>query len=78
MACRQYAIKSHGSNSQMESDVIMCKIKENCDYDDKFFDDEEKDWKNIVWFPNKCSIGNFIQEEDKTKFISEIETVRYL
>jgi hypothetical protein len=75
MACRQYAIKSNNINSQISPDLIATKFKENPQYDNKFFDDEEKDWMTVTWFHNKCSIGDFVMEEGELKFQPSVQMV---
>ena len=36
-------------------DKVMVRIRENLEYDEEFAEDQEKDWKSIVWWPNKCA-----------------------
>ncbi len=34
----------------------MVRIRENLEYDEEFAEDQEKDWKSICWWPNKCAV----------------------
>lgn len=33
----------------------MVRIRENMEYDEEFAEDQEKEWKSIVWWTNKCA-----------------------
>lgn len=83
MACRKYAIRSHDLNKDINKDIILAKFKPNLEYDFKFFDDEEvlyiiniqKDWFQVGWYPNKCTIGNTAMDEGELLFTPTTETV---
>lgn len=77
MVCRYYAIRSHDLNKMIGTDLIAVKAKPNPEFDKYFFDDEEKDWFDFAWYPNKASIGKFeIENEKDIKFKPSIETTR--
>ena len=77
MACRYYSIRSHEFNKLIETDLIAVKAKPNPEFDKYFFDDEQKDWTDFCWYPNKASIGKFVVEKDnKIVFQKSIETTR--
>ena len=77
MACRYYSIRSHPYNKLIETDLIAVKAKPNPEFDKYPFDDEEKDWVDFIWYPNKASIGKLVVEgEDKIVFKKSIETTR--
>ena len=75
MACRKYAIKSNSYNPYMPEDIILTKFKPNLEYDFKFFDDEEKDWFEVGWYPNKCLIGKTEKVDAELVFKRTIEVV---
>lgn len=75
IACRHYAIKSHSLNSVIEENIVLAKFKANLEYDDYFFDDEEKDWTEIAWYPNKCLMGKTFYQDDTLNFKPTIENV---
>ncbi len=77
IACRQYAIKSHSLNSVIDENIVLAKFKANLEYDMYFFDDEEKDWTEVGWYPNKCLMGKTYYEDDTLKFKPTIENVIY-
>ena len=61
----------------IETDKIVVKAKPNPEFDKHFLDDEEKDWIDFLWFPNKASIGKYVVQGDKTiVFEKSIETTR--
>ena len=31
------------------------RIRENLEFDEEYAEDQEKDWKSIVWWSNKCA-----------------------
>ena len=33
----------------------MVRIRENLEFDEEYAEDQEKDWKSIVWWSNKCA-----------------------
>ena len=39
-------------------------------------DDEEKDWIDFLWYPNKASIGKYVVEKENLVFKKSIETNR--
>lgn len=58
MGSKSFAFKSHSLNNKVDStDLVLAKIKPNPEHDDYFFDDEERDWSEICWFPNKVQLG---------------------
>lgn len=65
MACRYYSVRSHDMNKLLDKDVIAVKTKPNPEFDRYFFDDEEKDWTDFVWYPNKATIGKVIINEEQ-------------
>ena len=77
MACRYYSIRSHDMNKLLSTDMIAVKSKPNPEFDKYFFDDEEKDWTDFAWYPNKASIGKFeIENESSVVFKPTLETTR--
>lgn len=76
MNCRYYAFRSHEYNQLLSPDVIAVKAKPNPNYDSKFFDDEEKDWADFAWYPNKATIGKFtIENNESVVFKQTIDIV---
>lgn len=40
----------------MDEEKILVRIRENVEYDEMTYgEDQEKDWKSICWYPNKCA-----------------------
>ena len=76
MACRYYSIKSSKFNKLIETDKIVVKAKPNPEFDKYFLDDEEKDWINFLWYPNKASIGRYVIQGENLIFNKTIETNR--
>ena len=76
MACRYYSIRAHKYNKLIETDKIVVKAKPNPEFDKKFLDDEEKDWIDFLWYPNKASIGKYVLEGENLVFKQSIETTR--
>lgn len=76
MNCRYYSIRSHDYNKIIDTDQIAVKARPNPEFDKYPFDDEEKDWEDICWFPNKASIGQFKVEGENIMFTPKIETTR--
>ena len=77
MACRYYSIRSHDMNKLLSPDMICVKAKPNPQFDKYFFDDEEKDWIDFAWYPNKASIGKVqIENESEVVFKPSIEITR--
>lgn len=76
MNCRYYAFRSNEFNQMLSEDVISVKAKPNPNYDRKFIDDEDKDWNDIAWYPNKATIGKFVLGDNgAVYFKSSIEMV---
>ncbi len=58
MGSKSFAFKSHPLNNKVDSsDLIFAKLKPNPEHDDYFFDDEERDWSETCWYPNKVQLG---------------------
>ena len=76
MACRYYSIRAHKYNKLIETDKIVVKAKPNPEFDKKFLDDEEKDWIDFLWYPNRASIGKYVLEGENLVFKQSIETTR--
>ena len=76
MACRYYSIKSSEYNRSIETDKIVVKAKPNPEFDKYFLDDEEKDWVDFLWYPNKASIGKYVIEGKNLVFNKTIENTR--
>ena len=58
MACKCFTFKSHNLNNKLDSnDLVVAKFKPNPENDDYFYDDEERDWKDICWYTNKVHFG---------------------
>jgi len=43
-------------------------MRENLEFDEEFAEDQEKDWKSIVFGPNKCSC---IKAKDSAEILDE-------
>lgn len=52
-AVRSFFIKSSRWNHIINSEKIMLRMRENPELDEDFAEDQEKDWKTIVWWKNK-------------------------
>jgi cancer susceptibility candidate protein 1 len=39
----------------ISSDRVLVRIKENLEFDLEFAEDQEKDWKSVVFWDNKCA-----------------------
>lgn len=77
MCCRFFSIRSHEYNKLIQEDRIAVKAKPNPEFDKYFYDDEEKDWSDVCWFTDKCSVGEFRVEGGKDiVFKPSIETSR--
>ncbi len=76
MACRYYSIKSSKYNKLIETDKIVVKAKPNPEFDKYFLDDEEKDWVNFLWYPNKASVGRYVIQGENLVFNKTIEKNR--
>ena len=46
-------MKSSRFSFQLKSNKILLRLRENPNYYDYFDEDQEKDWKSLMWFPNK-------------------------
>ena len=76
MACRYYSIKSSKFNKLIENDKIVIQAETNPEFDKYFLDDEEKDWVNFLWYPNKASVGRYVIEGENLVFKKTIENNR--
>lgn len=53
----------------MDEEKILVRIRENVEYDEMTYgEDQEKDWKSICWYPNKCAA---IRAGDKGEYCDE-------
>lgn len=50
-----FAFQSIKWNQHAESENIVCRLRENPDNDRVFLEDDESDWKSIMWWNNKVS-----------------------
>ena len=50
-----FAFQSIKWNQQASSDNIVCRLRENPDNDRVFLEDDESDWKSIMWWKDKVS-----------------------
>ncbi|CAD8074725.1 unnamed protein product [Paramecium primaurelia] len=55
-AVRGFFIESSRWNNSDTGQQIIAKIKENPEFDEEFAENQEKDWKTIKWWNNKCAI----------------------
>ncbi len=55
-AVRSFYIESSRLNGVEANETIIAKIKENLEFDIEFAEDQEKDWKTIRWYNNKCAV----------------------
>jgi cancer susceptibility candidate protein 1 len=64
-AIRSFYIESSRWNNSDTGETIVAKIKENLEFDEvrvllifveEFSENQEKDWKTIRWWYNKCAI----------------------
>lgn len=55
-AVRSFFIKSSRFSYQLPEDKILCRIRENLEFDEEFHEDQEKDWKSVCWYPNKVCV----------------------
>jgi cancer susceptibility candidate protein 1 len=55
---RSFAFRSSKWNKHVEPENIVIKIRENLEYDREFYEDHEPDWKQVMWWPNKCAYVN--------------------
>lgn len=71
-ASKCFAFKSHELNTKIDSlDLLSVKIKPNPENDDYFYDDEEKDWKDICWYSNKVQFGKVMQVKYKDDLLED-------
>jgi hypothetical protein len=66
-----FAFQSVKWSQSAESENIIVRLRENPDNDKVFLEDDESDWKSIMWWPNKVSYIK-CKNCDET-FNSEIE-----
>jgi len=52
---KSFFIESSKYTHTLKEDRLLCRIKENLEYDDSFHENQEKDWKSICWFTNKVA-----------------------
>ena len=50
-----FAFQSVKWNQQAGPENIVCRLRENPDNDRKFLEDDESDWKYIMWWKDKVS-----------------------
>ena len=55
-ASRSFYIKSSKWNNSIPEDRVLCRVRENPEYDEEFHEDQEKLWKTVCWWKNKCGI----------------------
>ncbi|CAK64192.1 unnamed protein product (macronuclear) [Paramecium tetraurelia] len=55
-AVRGFYIESSRWNNSDTGPQIVVKLKENPEFDEEFAENQEKDWKTIKWWNNKCAI----------------------
>jgi len=65
---RLFYVKSSKWNMALAQDKILVRMRENLEFDEEFAEDQEKDWKSIVFGPNKCSI---IKARDSAETLNE-------
>lgn len=47
-----FFVRSHPTSGSR----VIAKLRENLEYDEVFLEDQEKDWKKVQWWPNKCGL----------------------
>jgi len=52
----------------LSQDKILVRMRENLEFDEEFAEDQEKDWKSVVFGPNKCSV---IKARDSSETLDE-------
>jgi len=67
-AVRLFYIKSSKWNMALSQDKILVRMRENLEFDEEFAEDQEKDWKSVVFGPNKCSV---IKARDSSETLDE-------
>ena len=50
-----FAFQSIKWNQEASEQNIVCRLRENPDNDETFLEDDESDWKSIMWWSNKVS-----------------------
>ena len=50
-----FAFQSIKWNQQAPAENIVCRLRENPDYDQTFLEDDESDWKSVMWWADKVS-----------------------
>ena len=50
-----FAFQSIKWNQQASPENIVCRLRENPDYFRRFLEDDESDWKSVMWWKNKVS-----------------------
>lgn len=50
-----FAFQSVKWNQQAKPENILCRLRENPDNDRVFLEDDESDWKSVMWWSNKVS-----------------------
>jgi len=56
VSVRSFYVKSSHHSNSLVGDKILVRIRENLEYDQDFAEDQEKDWKSVCWWPNKCAV----------------------
>lgn len=64
IACttRSFHYKSYEGNKNLNMNVAI-KCRENLEYDEKFLEDDESDWSQVQWWPNKVALMNYGDEK---------------
>lgn len=52
---KAFAFQSVKWNQQADAANIVCRLRENLDNDRVFLEDDESDWKSVMWWNNKVS-----------------------
>lgn len=52
-AVKSFFIKSSRFSYMLKNSQVLLRIRENLEYDEVFAEDQEKDWKSIMWHNNK-------------------------
>lgn len=73
LGCRSYFIRSSRWSHQLASQEIMVKVRENMDMDQEFAEDQEKDWKAVVFYPHKveCVLARDSDQNCSRKFVND-------
>lgn len=67
LACRSYFMRSSRWSNTLESHQVMVKMRENMDFDQEFAEDQEKDWKSLIFYPNKVECVKAKDSENKCR-----------